>query len=450
MGTIKQVKLGKIFPYEKNQKKHPAKHIEQVAKSIKEFGFNQPIVVDKQGVIIVGHGRYEAAKALKLPTVPCLEVDLTDEQAKAYRLADNKLNESDWDMGLVIEELKGLSPEMLDLTGFDKDLIIEPDEKDDEVPEIPEEPKSKLGDLYELGEHRVLCGDSTQEEAVLRLCGDNKAQMCFTDPPYNIDYQGGMNTHGQNKRDGIQNDKMGKDAFREFLSKALKPIVENTEGGIYVCMSSSELDSLKEAFESAGGHWQSFIIWVKNNFTLSRADYQNTFEPILYGWNNKVVNHYFSDRRDMANVWEDLSKVKTEFDGKDTTISFQGFKVKINGKVEKGEVIRKKQRTDIWRCDKPNRSAEHPTMKPIALVQEAIENSSKQGQIVLDTFLGSGSTLIASEKTGRICYGMELDPKYIDVIVQRYVDYTGNENIIKNGETIQWPKTKEKTKETQG
>jgi len=213
----------------------------------------------------------------------------------------------------------------------------------------------------------------------------------------------------------------------------MKPIIANTDGGIYVCMASSELDSLKSAFEEGGGHWQSFIIWVKNHFTLSRADYQNTYEPIMYGWRNGIVNHYFTQRRDIANVWEDLSKVKTEYDGKHTTITFQGFKVRIEGKVEKGEVIRKKQHIDIWRHDKPTKSLEHPTMKPVALVVEAITNSSSDGDIVLDTFLGSGSTLIACEKTGRICYGVELDEKYCDVIVQRYVDYTGDTKVIKNG-----------------
>jgi len=176
-----------IRPYEKNQKKHPKKQIEQVANSIKEFGMNQPIVVDKQGIIIVGHGRYEALKLLKWEIKPeyIKVVDLTEEQAKAYRLADNKLNESEWDMSLVIEELKGLSEPMLELTGFDRDLIIEPEEKDDEVPEVPEEPKSKLGDLYELGNHRVLCGDSTSLESVESLMDGKKADISFTSPPYN-------------------------------------------------------------------------------------------------------------------------------------------------------------------------------------------------------------------------------------------------------------------------
>lgn len=435
------MKIENIKPYEKNAKKHPKKQVEQVAKSIKEFGFNQPIVIDKKGVIIVGHGRYEAAKLLGLSDVPVIEVELTEEQAKAYRLADNKLNESEWEMDLVIEELKGLSEDMLDLTGFDKDLIIEPEDKDDDVPGFPKEPKSKLGDLYELGNHRVLCGDSTKEECFEKLMNGAKAQMCFTDPPYNVDYKGGgsyaNHKKGAKNREGMKNDNMSKEQFKEFLYSAMQLINKNTNGGVYVCMSSSELDSLKESFERAGGHWQSFIIWVKNNFTLSRADYQNTYEIILYGWSDKTKNHYFLGDRDVANVWEDLSELKTEFDGENTTISFSGFKVKIKGKAE-GQVVRKKQKIDIWRYDKPISSKQHPTMKPVQLIFEAIRNSSKEEEIVLDTFLGSGSTLIACEKTNRVCYGMELDPKYIDVIVQRYVDYTGNNKIKKNGVEIEW------------
>lgn len=421
------MKIENIKPYEKNAKKHPKKQVEQIAKSIKEFGFNQPIVIDKKGVIIVGHGRYEAAKLLGLSDVPVIEVELTEEQAKAYRLADNKLNESEWEMDLVIEELKGLSEDMLDLTGFDKDLIIEPDEKDDVIPEDAP-PVAQLGDIWALGRHRVMCGDATKKEDVERLMDGKKANMCFTDPPYNVDYQGGMGTHTQNKRDGMKNDNMSKEQFKEFLYSAMQLINKNTIGGVYVCMSSSELDSLKESFERAGGHWQSFIIWVKNNFTLSRADYQNTYEPILYGWPDKTKNHYFLGDRDVANVWEDLSELKTEFDGENTTISFSGFKVKIKGKAE-GQVVRKKQKIDIWRYDKPISSKLHPTMKPVQLIFEAIRNSSKEEEIVLDTFLGSGSTLIACEKTNRICYGMELDPKYVDVIIKRYEDYTDNKAI---------------------
>lgn len=178
-----------IVPYTNNAKKHDKKQISQIANSIKEFGFNQPIVVDENNVVIVGHGRLEAAKLLGLKEVPTIQISLTKEQVSAYRLADNKLNESDWDMGLVIEELKGLSPEMLELTGFDKDLILEPDEKDDIVPENAPT-RAKLGDLWALGEHMVLCGDSTDTEAVERLMEGKKADMVFTDPPYNVDYTG--------------------------------------------------------------------------------------------------------------------------------------------------------------------------------------------------------------------------------------------------------------------
>lgn len=416
MGTIKQVKLDKIFPYEKNQKKHPAKHIEQVAKSIKEFGFNQPIVVDKQGVIIVGHGRYEAAKALKLDSVPCLEVDLTEEQAKAYRLADNKLNESEWDMNLVIEELKGLSPEMLDLTGFDKDLIIEPDEKDDEVPEIPEEPKSKLGDLYELGQHRVLCGDSTLPEAVFRLMDGKKADMLFTSPPYNA----GSNVYATTQKESegkyemYQDDKDASD-WRELVQKSLDVWREHS---VYQFYNIQQLAGNKIAF------WE----FVNNNVKYL-AD--------VAIWNKgKTAPAY--PKNVMNSSFEFIFIFATKLNPS-RAISISDFRGTVYNVI------------DLPR-DEQNKNAKiHSATFPVSFPTYFIQNfTSSPNAIIADNFLGCGTTLIASEKLGRLCYGMELDPKYIDVIVQRYVDYTGNENIIKNGETIQWPKTKEKTKETQG
>ncbi len=387
------MKIQDIKPYPKNAKKHEKAQVKQIAASIKEFGFNQPIVLDKDNVIIVGHGRLEAAKLLGLDDVPTLTVDLNEEQAKAYRLADNKLNESDWDMKLVVDELKGLSTEMIDLTGFDKDLIIEPDEKDDEVPETPEEPRSKLGDLYELGQHRVLCGDSCELEPISALMGQAKADMVFTDPPYNIAYEG-----GSKKREMIKNDEVVD--FYDFLLKAYSSFALSMKLGasIYVCHADSERINFTKAFKDAGFYLSSVVIWAKNNATFGRQDYFWKHEPILYGW-----------REGGAHTWHGDNKQDT-----------------------------------IWNVDRPSKSDAHPTMKPIALIEKAILNSSKADDIVLDLFLGSGSTLIASEKTGRICYGMELDPKYVDVIVQRYVDYTGNENIKLNGKDIVWEKTQTK------
>ena len=425
--------IEEIKPYPKNTKKHPNKQLLQIAMSLKEFGWQQPIVVDKKGVIVVGHGRYFAYKKfgneLRLPTPRIEKTELNEQQSKAYRIADNKLNESEWDEDILIEELKSLEKSMFLLTGFEEDIITESDKEDDEVPELPKKAKSRLGEKYKLGEHILMCGSSTSEEDVAKLMDGEKAKMCFTDPPYNIDYKGGMSTHKQNKRDGIMNDKMDDNQFYEFLSEISRRIVDNVEGGVYICMSSSELPNLKKAWENNGGHWQSFIIWVKNNFTLSRSDYQNTYEPMLYGWAKNIKNHYFIDRRDIANVWEDLREVKTEFDGTHTSIKFQGFEVKIEGQV-KGIIKRKKQRTDIWRYDKPTVSKEHPTMKPVALCLEAVKNSSQRGDIVLDLFGGSGSTLIACEKAGRKCRMMELDPQYIDVIIERWEKYT-NEKAIK-------------------
>jgi len=368
-----------ITPYPSNAKKHPEKQIKQIADSIKEFGFNQPIVVDKQGVIIVGHGRLEAAKILGLKEVPVIEVDLTEQQAKAYRLADNKLNESDWDMNLVIDELKGLSDEMIDLSGFSKDLLIEGDEKDDIVPEDAP-PVAKLGDLWALGQHKVLCGDATKLEDVERLMEGKKANMCFTDPPYNVDYTGGIGKNGKENREGILNDKMSDEEFDQFLTDSLTNLLTVTDGACYICMSSSEMGSLQDAFKKANGHWSTFIIWAKNTFTMGRSDYQRQYEPILYGWREGVKKFWCGARN-------------------------QG---------------------DVWNFNKPSTNKLHPTMKPVELVVRALLNSSEINGIVLDTFLGSGSTLIAAEKTNRICYGMELDPKYVDVIIKRWEDYTGN------------------------
>lgn len=394
--NIKDVKIKDIKPYEKNAKKHPADQVKKISASIQKFGFNQPIVVDKNNVIIVGHGRLEAAKALKLTSVPCLTVDLTEEQAKAYRLADNKLNESDWYMDLVIEELKSLSQEMIDLTGFEKDLIIAPDAKDDEVPEIPIKPKSKLGDLYELGNHRVLCGDSTKIEHVEKLMNGKKADMVFTDPPYSVNYEKKNREVLKSKSySKIEGDNLKVDDIAKNLWKpAFDNLAEVSKDGasIYVTMPQGGDQMMMMMMDS----WQvkHELIWVKNSpvFSMGRLDYDYMHEPILYGWKK---NHQFYG----------------------------------GGQYKKS----------VWNIARDGNKS-HPTMKPVELIVNIISNSSKQEDIMIDFFLGSGSSVIASEKTNRTCYGMELDPKYVDVIVERYCEYTGKREIIKNGEKITWTK----------
>lgn len=369
-----------LKPYEKNTKKHPKRQVAQVAASIKEFGFNQPIVVDKDNVIIVGHGRYEAAKLLGLTEVPVIVADLPKEKANAYRLADNKLNESEWDMNLVIEELKSLDLDMVELTGFSTDLLIEPDANDDVVPELPEEPTSKLGDLYILGNHRVLCGDSTKIEDVERLMDGKKADMVFTDPPYNVDYVG--KTKNALK---IKNDKKDDGEFFQFLYDAFTNMATFTKAGgaAYITHADSEGLNFRKAFIDSGFQMKQCIIWNKNVMVMGRQDYHWKHEPILYGWQKGEAHSWYGSRN----------------------------------------------QTTVWDIPRPSRSEDHPTMKPVELITNALANSSKSEDIILDLFLGSGSTLIAAEKTGRICYGMELDCRYMDVIVKRWEDYTGKDAV---------------------
>jgi len=357
-----------IKPYHKNAKKHPDKQLKQIANSLKEFGWQQPIVVDKGGVIIVGHGRWEAYRkypeGIKEPDIKV--ADLKPQQAKAYRLADNKLNESDWDMDLAIEELKELDDDMFELTGFDKDLLIEPDAKDDEIPEdCP--PVAKLGDIWQLGEHRVMCGDSTKIEDVEKLMDGKKADMVFTDPPYNVAFNG-----RSGKFEVILNDDLGVDEFQSFIDKFLEVIKQINANTYYICCNWKFYGILQSKLKP-----KACIVWAKNVFGLGRG-YRHQHEFIL-------------------------------FDGL------------IDPDI--------KNESDLWKISK-DVNYKHPTQKPVELSVRAITNSTKRNNIVADIFLGSGSTLIAAEKTNRICYGMELDPKYVDIIIKRYEDYTGNKPVL--------------------
>ena len=387
--------IDKLLPYVRNARQHSDEQIAQIAASIAEFGFVNPILTGADGVLVAGHGRLAAARKLGLPTVPVVVLDhLTPTQRRALVLADNRLAElATWDDALLRIELEALQDNGfdLDLTGFDADALAEllADEEpqidgrteDDAIPEMPEEPVSRPGDVWRLGPHRLVCGDATTAEAYARLFPDGeRADMVFTDPPYNVNYANSARDKLRGKHRPILNDALG-EGFYDFLYDALALIMAHTRGAIYVAMSSSELDTLQAAFRAAGGHWSTFIIWAKNTFTLGRSDYQRQYEPILYGWPEGATRHWCGDRD-------------------------QG---------------------DVWQIKKPQKNDLHPTMKPVDLVERAIRNSSRPGDVVLDPFGGSGTTLIAAEKAGRVARLIELDPKYADVIVRRWQDWTGQQ-----------------------
>jgi len=380
-----------LRPYERNPRTHSEAQVDQIAASMVEFGWTNPVLVDEQGSVLAGHGRLLAARKLGLAEVPVIRFEhLSEAQKRAYLIADNQLAlQAGWSEELLAEELAWLRNESfdLDLIGFDASELERLlaladgdsalDETEDEVPEPPEDPVSRAGDLWILGNHRLLCGDATVLADVERVLGGQLADMTWTDPPYNVDYANSPKDKLRGKHRPILNDKLG-DGFETFLHDACVNIVSVTKGACYICMSSSELHTLQRAFGAAGGKWSTFVIWAKSTFTLGRADYQRQYEPILYGW-KEGSDHYWCGARDQG---------------------------------------------DVWFFDKPVRNDLHPTMKPVALVERAIRNSSKSRDIVLDPFGGSGSTLIACEKTGRQARLIELDPKYVDVIIQRWQDWT--------------------------
>ncbi|ASJ25708.1 site-specific DNA-methyltransferase [Laribacter hongkongensis] len=384
----------KLVPYARNARTHSEEQVAQIAASIVEFGFTNPILAGSDGVIVAGHGRLAAAQKLGLDTVPVVVLDhLTPTQRRALIIADNRIAENaGWDDAMLRIELQSLQEDgfNLDITGFDVDALaeimageettVDGNTDDDAVPEVLATPISRPGDVWEMGKHRLVCGDATDPKSYELLMADAKADMVFTDPPYNVDYANSAKDKMRGKDRPILNDNLG-DGFYDFLLAALTPMLERCAGATYIAMSSSELDTLQQAFRAAGGKWSTFIIWAKNTFTLGRADYQRQYEPILYGWPEGQNRHWCGDRD-------------------------QG---------------------DVWNIKKPQKNDLHPTMKPVELVERAIRNSTRPGDIVLDPFGGSGTTLIAAEKSGRIGWLIELDPKYVDVIVRRWQDWSGQE-----------------------
>ena len=414
-----------LRPYPGNAKKHPGKQVEHIANSIREFGFRQPIVIDAQGVVVVGHGRLMAAKKLGMERVPCVRADdLSEAQINALRLADNKTNESEWDMGLLNEQLAELALDIdMSLFGFEDESIDEADGaeiEEDEPPEPPEEPTAKPGDVYQLGRHRLMCGDSTDPDDVDKLLDGAEIDLLMTDPPYNCDVGNCERPHSSNDGVHILNDSMPESEFIPFLTSALWNAERSMRGGAayyiwYAGLHHIEFESAVRAVEDFKLHEQ--LIWVKSHFVLGRnSDYQWMHECCLYGWKEGAA-HYFTDSRAESTVIEDEAvKLSTMKKGDLITLC-----EKLMGQNQAGTVLR---------ADKPNAADMHPTVKPQALLVPLIRNSSKRGWNVLDLFGGSGSTLIACEQTGRNCYMMELDPHYVDVIVARWEKLTGEKAVL--------------------
>lgn len=398
MEFLENYPTDKLIPYARNSRTHNDEQIAQIVASIKEFGFTNPILIGGDDVIIAGHGRLLAAQRMGLKEVPVIRLPhLSKTQRKALVIADNKIAlNAGWDEEMLALEMKELS-ELdfnLDILGFSEEELKElatfgepdlaPQMEEDEIPELPTEAITKPGDIWILGNHRLLCGDTTLIDDVQKLMQNDIADMIFTDPPYNVNYGSSMKDSiryhaGSLGGRKIMNDNLG-DGFAQFLTDALSNLMMYCQGAAYVCMSSSELHTLYNSFINAGGKWSTFIIWAKNTFTLGRADYQRQYEPILYGWRADNKHYWCGDRN----------------------------------------------QSDVWEYNKPVKNDLHPTMKPVELVERAINNSSKPGDVVLDGFGGSGSTLIAAEKTGRKARLIELDPKFCDVIVKRWEEYSGN------------------------
>lgn len=403
-----------LRPYENNPRNNE-QAVEAVANSIKEFGFKVPIVATIDGEIVNGHTRFKAAKFLKLKTVPVLIADdLTEEQIKAFRLADNKTGElADWDIELLYSELEDLTGFDMTMFGFEDidfsldDFEEEKEEGEEADTDSEEKPKVEYGDIYQLGRHRLMCGDSTSAEDMARLIEGAVIDLYVTDPPYNVAYQGGTD-----EAMTIMNDSMDDVSFRQFLRDAFAVANNHLKSGgaFYIWHADSEGLNFRAAVKETGWLLKQSIIWVKNAIVLGRQDYQWKHEPCLYGWKDGA-SHYFVDNRSLATVIEEdeenlkgmtkselISYIKTMQDTSPTTVFYE---------------------------DKPVRNDIHPTMKPLKLIARCVLNSSKKGDKILDSFNGGGSTLMVCERSERVCYAMELDPVYVERTIKRWEEETG-------------------------
>lgn len=397
--TITQRSVSDLIPYARNSRTHSDEQVAQIAASIKEFGWTNPILVDAEGVVIAGHGRLMAARKLGYTEVPTIELsEMTETQKKAYVIADNRLAlNAGWDNEMLTIELNELLADgyALDILGFDTselNALLEPDvieglTDEDAVPEVGPDSITKSGDIWLLGKHRLMCGDSTSMEHLAKLTNGQMVDMWLTDPPYNVAYEG-------KTKDSltIQNDSMGDDQFRQFLrdSYTAADTVMKPGAVFYIWHADSEGYNFRGACHDAGWKVRQCLIWKKSSMVLGRQDYHWRHEPCLYGWKEGARHLWATDRK----------------------------------------------QTTILEFERPSRNKEHPTMKPVALFEYQMLNNTKGGDIVLDSFGGSGTTMIAAEKNGRISNVMELDPKYCDVIVKRWEEFTGKKAVLEERDEL--------------
>lgn len=394
------ISIAKLVPYQNNARTHSPAQIQKLRSSLREFGFVNPVIIDRDYNVIAGHGRIAAAREEGISEVPCVFVDhLTEAQKKAYIIADNRMAmDAGWDEELLRVELDALTEMGFDLgmTGFDeKELaalfpVEEATEDDFDVEAELQKPTfTKSGDVWTLGRHRLVCGDATREETYSVLMDGVKANLVITDPPYNVNYEGSAGK--------IKNDNMANDKFYEFLLAAFKNMesVMAPDASIYVFHADTEGLNFRRAFADAGFYLSGCCIWKKQSLVLGRSPYQWQHEPVLYGWKKNGKHQWYTGRKE----------------------------------------------TTIWEFDKPKKNGDHPTMKPIPLLAYPIGNSSMANSVVLDPFGGSGSTLIACEQTDRICRTIELDEKFCDVIVNRYIEQVGsseNVTVLRDGKTCKY------------
>jgi len=394
---VEYVDIDRLRPDPANPRRISDAELEALTRSIAEFGFIDPVIARRaDSVVIAGHQRLLAARKLGMKAVPVVFVDLSVEQARLLNLALNKIAGS-FDEELLarmLADLKPVSDIDLTLSGFSEDELerllrsldarerrerVESFDLDLALEEATREPRTRPGDLWRLGDHRLLCGDATDLPAGGKLLDGKRAAICFTDPPYGVDYGNhGGQQRGQRKRT-IANDALPPEQWEAFCRGWARTLLAHTDGALYVCMSTKEWPLVSRILAEEGGHWSDTIIWAKDRFVLGRAPYQRQYEPIWFGWREGAKPYWCGDRD-------------------------QG---------------------DVWQVDRPTDSEAHPTMKPLALVERALANSSRPGDLVLDPFLGSGSTLIACERTGRACYGIELEPVYCDIAVARWEQFSG-------------------------